>query len=492
MLEVEVQEHVAMALAEPEGPWKLLAWLEETQPTLNLDSPNPYPSYMLKLLLDELEGIIDPVDLHQALLDLAAEAMKAQHSHLSRAIQEQLDRAVERLDEQVRSRIELAEMAIDGALIEAEETGSSIGARQLFQAVEHAAGMKIESDDASAAQVASDPDGFRERIPELVEASLGMRVWVGMVQGVERRIGQTLNLSQGLPVPIDWDAASDTLQTRLEEVWTDKIQSALDEINRDLGVALGKAQSVDQAEAARLLVRISYSQQTVFDRRTHQKVSAVTPRLSYAFSAADLLDQDEPEAVSQDVLEHLAGARDTLVASLGAAELRRVAGSGIEALDERLKRNLKRGLGEGVFAETAGQGPIAALDEARRGEVAEIVGQAILTEAYRGVILSVGDRLWVDYLTEMEALRTSIGLEAYGQRDPLVQYKSRAFDMFQALLASIRSGVVSRLFRTQPVAQAQAVAAPPASAARPQTASRPAQSSGNGSSKRRRRKRRRH
>ncbi len=491
MLEVEVEEHVAMAVADPEGPWKLLAWLEETQPTLNLDSPDPYPSFMLGLLLDELEGIDDPVDLHQALLDLAADAMKAQHAHLSRAIEEQLDRAVERLDDQVNSRVELAEMAIDGAMIEAEETGSSIGARQLFQAVEHAAGMKIESDDASSAQVASDPDGFRQRIPELVEASLGMRVWAGMVQGVERRIGQSLNLQNALSVPIDWDAAADLLQSRLEEVWTEKIQSALDEINRDLEVALGKAESVDEAEAARMLVRISYAQQTVFDRRTHQKVSAVTPRLSYAFSAANLLGESEADEITQDVLEHLAGARDTLVRSLGEAELRRVSGSGVDALDERLRRNLKRGLGEEGFAALAQAGPISALDEGTLEEVGHIVGQAILTEAYRGVILSVGDRLWVDYLTEMEALRTSIGLEAYGQRDPLVQYKSRAFDMFQALLASIRSGVVSRLFRTQPVAQTQAVAAPTASAAASQAAARQAAGSGNGS-KKRRRKRRRH
>ena len=161
------------------------------------------------------------------------------------------------------------------------------------------------------------------------------------------------------------------------------------------------------------------------------------------------------------------------------------------SLDERLRRNLKRGLGEEGFAALEQAGPISALDEDTHAEVARIVGQAILTEAYRGVILSVGDRLWVDYLTEMEALRTSIGLEAYGQRDPLVQYKSRAFDMFQALLASIRSGVVSRLFRTQPVAQTQAVVAPAAGAGSSPPAARQAASSGNDSSKRRR-KRRRH
>ncbi|MCI0875152.1 MAG: hypothetical protein J4N76_01130, partial [Chloroflexi bacterium] len=76
-------------------------------------------------------------------------------------------------------------------------------------------------------------------------------------------------------------------------------------------------------------------------------------------------------------------------------------------------------------------------------------GGALVAEAHRRLLLSVGDQLWVDYLTEMEALRTSIGLEAYGQRDPLVQYKSRAVDMFRGLLANIRAGVVARIFRLQ-------------------------------------------
>jgi len=58
--------------------------------------------------------------------------------------------------------------------------------------------------------------------------------------------------------------------------------------------------------------------------------------------------------------------------------------------------------------------------------------------------------LWVDYLTQMEALRVSIGLEAYAQRDPLVQYKNRAFELFQTLLMNMRSGVVTRMFVYRP------------------------------------------
>jgi len=50
----------------------------------------------------------------------------------------------------------------------------------------------------------------------------------------------------------------------------------------------------------------------------------------------------------------------------------------------------------------------------------------------------------------VEALRVSIGLEAYAQRDPLVQYKGRASEMYQQLMADIRSLVISRVFAYQP------------------------------------------
>jgi preprotein translocase subunit SecA len=58
--------------------------------------------------------------------------------------------------------------------------------------------------------------------------------------------------------------------------------------------------------------------------------------------------------------------------------------------------------------------------------------------------------LWVDYLTQMEALRVSIGLEAYGQRDPLVEYKREAFEKFQNLFKDMRAGVISRMFTYRP------------------------------------------
>ena len=78
------------------------------------------------------------------------------------------------------------------------------------------------------------------------------------------------------------------------------------------------------------------------------------------------------------------------------------------------------------------------------------VGRNIQNQIYRQVLLGAITELWVDYLTRVEALRVSIGLEAYAQSDPLVKYKSQASDMFQNLLTEIRAGVIGRIFLYQP------------------------------------------
>jgi len=78
-----------------------------------------------------------------------------------------------------------------------------------------------------------------------------------------------------------------------------------------------------------------------------------------------------------------------------------------------------------------------------------------------GVFLATIDTLWVDHLDSMEALRESVRLRGYGQKDPLVEYKKEGFVMFEKLLDSIQNGVAYRVFkanlqiqRTAPTAKA--------------------------------------
>jgi preprotein translocase subunit SecA len=55
------------------------------------------------------------------------------------------------------------------------------------------------------------------------------------------------------------------------------------------------------------------------------------------------------------------------------------------------------------------------------------VGSEVMRRAERWVMLNVIDTLWVQHLTSIDDLREGIGLRAYGQRDPLVEYKAEAY-----------------------------------------------------------------
>ena len=66
----------------------------------------------------------------------------------------------------------------------------------------------------------------------------------------------------------------------------------------------------------------------------------------------------------------------------------------------------------------------------------------------RHIILDAIDRLWQDHLRAMDDLRSSIGLRSYAQKDPLVEYKKEAFNMFEQLMNDIDQEILSHLFRS--------------------------------------------
>ncbi len=491
MLRQEVARHISTRLEEEEENWKLLAWLEETQPTLGVDSPQPYPSFMIRLLLDELRGVDEPQALQKAYLDLARDALQAQYDFIAGAIDDQLDRALERLEDQVRQRAELADTAIEGVLIDAEETGRDPDGNELVRAVENVSGLKIQLSEISAKEIAADPERFRGLVPNLVEASLGLRVWMGLVNSVENRIGEGLGLESNLPIPIDWDQAAEMLLEAFTKAWEERSSKALESIRREMASEFGGKSSVSERDRIRALVQMSYGQRTVFDRRTQQRRKVLFARLTYAFSAAELLNEMDEQELADRVLDHLRGAQEALQTSVGEAELLRLGSSRLDELEPAAQRRLRLTLGDEGFDEIVERGPISALSAEEQAHVASTLGQGILTETYRGLILSVSDRLWVDYLTQMEALRTSIGLEAYGQRDPLVQYKSRAFDMFQNLVGEIQADIVSRLFRIQLKPSAAASTPSSEKGAKRKAPAPVAQKAGQRKGKRKRRRRRR-
>ena len=86
------------------------------------------------------------------------------------------------------------------------------------------------------------------------------------------------------------------------------------------------------------------------------------------------------------------------------------------------------------------------LYEAKESEFPEIEQ---FREIERVILLKVIDRKWMDHIDDMDQLRQGIGLQAYGNRDPLVEYKMAGFDMFDEMTAGIKEDTVRLLFHVK-------------------------------------------
>jgi len=81
----------------------------------------------------------------------------------------------------------------------------------------------------------------------------------------------------------------------------------------------------------------------------------------------------------------------------------------------------------------------------------KIEGPDTMNELVRYVMLSTLDRLWKDHLYDMDHLRESVGLRAYGQKDPLIEFKQEGYDMFVTMTSTMKKEIVSNVFRTSSV-----------------------------------------
>ena len=74
----------------------------------------------------------------------------------------------------------------------------------------------------------------------------------------------------------------------------------------------------------------------------------------------------------------------------------------------------------------------------------------LMREAERFFILQQIDSLWREHLQAMDALRESVGLRGYGQKDPLIEYKNEGYDMFLEMMTNVRRNVIYSMFMFQP------------------------------------------
>ncbi len=81
------------------------------------------------------------------------------------------------------------------------------------------------------------------------------------------------------------------------------------------------------------------------------------------------------------------------------------------------------------------------------------LGPETMRELEKALMLNIIDQKWMDHIDAMDQLRNGISLRAYGQKDPLIEYKFEAYDAFQSMIYSIKEDVVRYIFRVKMVQQ---------------------------------------
>ena len=104
----------------------------------------------------------------------------------------------------------------------------------------------------------------------------------------------------------------------------------------------------------------------------------------------------------------------------------------------------EEGIGEAELHERL----IKAADE-RTAKKAADIGPQIMRQIERAILLQTLDHLWREHLVMLEHLRQVIGLRGYGQRDPLNEYKSESFTLFEHMLARLREEVTGQLMHVE-------------------------------------------
>ncbi|PWB51112.1 MAG: hypothetical protein C3F13_14725 [Anaerolineales bacterium] len=464
LLATEVNRRAPEALDDAEGPWKLLAWLDQIQPPLDL-AGLLYPSYSLKLLVDYLanrqKSYSSAADLRDALLSLASEALTAEETHLLHTIDELLASSHERLESQAKERLDALDTFYEGLNLGEADEAAPRSARELLDELVGMVHVNIRLTPEELRLMRDDPEQVRKSIRSQIENAVAGQSVMRLVGAIERRLEDSVDLDATQFDTSDWESMADQVYKATQQILSKRRERLLGngagpasgQLSHDLESALAKINGpVTSNHLLGLLLMMPQGTKASFDKKTHRRVLERTTRLTYIYLATKLLEKRTSEDITEDVLKHLQSAQETIRRAWGASEFSRIAASRLPDLEPNLRDTLCSLLGEQVCASLQTQ-PLQSLDREQILTVMDELGRRMLTEVYRQLLLGVITELWVDYLTQMESLRISIGLEAYGQRDPLVQYKSKAFELFQNLLKDMRSGVITRMFTFRPRVQ---------------------------------------
>jgi len=234
----------------------------------------------------------------------------------------------------------------------------------------------------------------------------------------------------------------------LDRMLAEHMDRLAGEIDGEIEARVRRPTDCQASEVVRLLEDLRFGMRTQFDRQ-HRRVSQRVERFQFAYWVADQIQGWERDRLVEEILGHLHDALNAWEEAWGQLEMQRVSANRLSDLDADTQAGLERALGKERFAGQQGV-RIAELEPDDGGAVLKYLGQRVMFNVQRQLMLDITSQYWVEHLTSMEVLRQGIGLQSYAQKDPLAEYKVRAYEMFQDLLQVIQSDVVTAMFTYRP------------------------------------------
>ncbi|MBI3240824.1 MAG: SEC-C domain-containing protein [Chloroflexi bacterium] len=449
MLVAEVARRVDMNSAD-EDRWKLLAWLDEVQPVIQRADGSLYFPFSIELILSRFDGLAGPAQVKDELLTVAKGASDSARDQLVTIVETQLETYPARVKERVDAKREAADNAFDNARDLARDQGQPLELRNVTREMLEAAEisnlpLRKEFFDGQTDRT------LKKAVGDAIEAAIGQDAAIRFLKWAAARIGLDLKVTLPAWSEFDWDGFGDLIREAVIAAYDARTERHLSEISTLLDERLRSAADVAHDALGRLLLDMAVGQSVTFNKKTHRRETRLNQRFPYVYYAAGRLEDRKRDDLLKDILAHLRTAQEEQQLFWGESELTRLSPARPAELDADTQVGLRRALGEADFEAIASQnlGSLNGTSDLR-DRIRSELGRQLAHGLHRQLMLGVSGQLWVDYLTTIEGLRTSISLEAYAQRDPLIAYKSKAFDLFQQLLVDMRAGVVGRLFTYRP------------------------------------------
>lgn len=157
----------------------------------------------------------------------------------------------------------------------------------------------------------------------------------------------------------------------------------------------------------------------------------------------------QPEEYVYDELQTMIKELHSIIPQMSSFSVSDVQGLKYDAIYEKIRENAVQSYQNHEREIIAFYNDVISKYEDNSAQQEPFVANNVMRNIEKDVLLRTIDNKWIDHLHNIDMLREGIGLRAYGQKDPLIEYKKEAYDLFNNMMFEIQGETVKHLFRTK-------------------------------------------